>query len=486
MWPALRPGTSTTGYTRAHDAVGNLTDDGEDFEYVYEPFGRLRFVKRTDNQAVVAEYRYNGLGFRVGWHYDVDADGTVEGTADDPWFFFAYDEGWRMVATYRSTDSSPKEQFVHHMAGMAGLGGFGGSSYIDAVILRERDANTAWGSAADGTLEERRYYVQNCRADVVAIVTDTGGMVEWVKYSSYGVPFALPAGDTDSDGDFDATDVAAITGGGGGYDVRKDVELDGDVDAFDILAAAAITGGYQTLGWDTLSSPAVNSRRGYAGYEHAPEFAGVDRHLYHVRHRVYDAELGRWTRRDPLGYVDGMGLYEYVESQPLVKTDALGLHGCSDCGACTETVETFFTAAPWAGYPTVRCSTPQRQAACRRWAKHECTSRVGYQSKACHDACVSAAADCCSRSGCNAPNSARRCMSEAATAMQWCNQRPVRQACFRACMAGVMVPGGACYIPCAVCDAVVDWTTVAACITGCTAVWLPGVPSWLQMPYKRF
>ena len=57
-----------------HDAVGNLIDDGEDYEYVYDPFGRLRFVKRTDNQAVVAEYRCNGLGFRVGWHYDVDAD----------------------------------------------------------------------------------------------------------------------------------------------------------------------------------------------------------------------------------------------------------------------------------------------------------------------------------------------------------------------------------------------------------------------------
>ncbi len=145
-------------YAGTHDAVGNQIDDGEDYEYVYDPFGRLRFVNRTDNQALVAEYRYNGLGFRVGWHYDVDADGTVENTSDDPWFYFAYDEGWRMVATYRSTDSSPKEQFVHHVAG---LGGFGGSSYIDGVILRERDANTAWASAADGTLEERLYYCQN-------------------------------------------------------------------------------------------------------------------------------------------------------------------------------------------------------------------------------------------------------------------------------------------------------------------------------------
>lgn len=30
-------------------------------------------------------------------------------------------------------------------------------------------------------------------------------MVEWLKYSSYGVPFGLPKGDTDSDGDLGST-----------------------------------------------------------------------------------------------------------------------------------------------------------------------------------------------------------------------------------------------------------------------------------------
>jgi len=47
--------------------------------------------------------------------------------------------------------------------------------------------------------------------------------------------------------------------------------------------------------------------------------------MYHVRNRVYDAENGRWTRRDPLGYVDGMGLYEYCRSGPKERLDAMGL-----------------------------------------------------------------------------------------------------------------------------------------------------------------
>jgi len=94
-------------------------------------------------------------------------------------------------------------------------------------MLRDRDADTAWNAASDGTMEERVYYAQNWRHDVSALVTDDGRMIEWIKYSSYGVPWSLPAADTDSDGDFDATDLSAITGT---YDVRKDVNLDGTVD----------------------------------------------------------------------------------------------------------------------------------------------------------------------------------------------------------------------------------------------------------------
>ena len=47
--------------------------------------------------------------------------------------------------------------------------------------------------------------------------------------------------------------------------------------------------------------------------------------MYHYRARAYDPEAGRFLQRDPLGYVDGFGLYEYVLSSPSVLTDPLGL-----------------------------------------------------------------------------------------------------------------------------------------------------------------
>ena len=58
----------------------------------------------------------------------------------------------------------------------------------------------------------------------------------------------------------------------------------------------------------------------YCGYRYDPETA-----LYHVRERMYHPTLGRWLQRDPIGYVDGMSLYEYVGSCPLAEVDPLGL-----------------------------------------------------------------------------------------------------------------------------------------------------------------
>jgi RHS repeat-associated protein len=47
--------------------------------------------------------------------------------------------------------------------------------------------------------------------------------------------------------------------------------------------------------------------------------------LYHVRHRMYHPTLGRWLQRDPLGYVDGLHLYDFAGNAPTVSVDPAGL-----------------------------------------------------------------------------------------------------------------------------------------------------------------
>ena len=284
-------------YTLTYDAAGNMTDDGENYEYVWDAFYRLRKVNDTGDQSLVAEYKYNGLNYRISRHEDTDTDGDVDG--NDKWFHTAYDERWRGVATFRESDSDPKEQLTSHNAGFSG---YGTGSYIDLVALRDKDANTAWTAASDGTLEQRVFYCQNWRADAVAVVAAGGKMLEWVKYSAYGVPFGLPGGDTDSDGDCDATDVTQVQAiiNASGYDIRADVDLDGDVDSTDKTIVTAQFSG-TSLGRRSLSF--LRNRRGWGGLVREV----TDN--WSARNRDYRSELGRWMQRDQLGYVDGISLY---------------------------------------------------------------------------------------------------------------------------------------------------------------------------------
>lgn len=46
--------------------------------------------------------------------------------------------------------------------------------------------------------------------------------------------------------------------------------------------------------------------------------------LYYYRARFYDCVKGRFLQRDPLGYVDGVNLYEYVHGNPINLTDPTG------------------------------------------------------------------------------------------------------------------------------------------------------------------
>ncbi|MHB1865816.1 MAG: RHS repeat-associated core domain-containing protein, partial [Candidatus Saccharimonadales bacterium] len=69
---------------------------------------------------------------------------------------------------------------------------------------------------------------------------------------------------------------------------------------------------------DTQSSYGVNEII-YCGYRFDPESE-----LYYVRNRSYNAVLGRWLQRDPIGYAGGVNLYEYVGGRAVVLPDPDG------------------------------------------------------------------------------------------------------------------------------------------------------------------
>ena len=174
-WDNQSPGGNVTP---VYDAAGNMTDAKRDWRYEYDAWYRLVRVRAQNGSGgdIVAEFKYNGLGHRISARYP-------SGGETAPWFHFAYDERWRMVAMYEDDAATdvPTEQFWHHNAGPSG---FGGSSYIDDVVLRDR----ATGAEGEGILDERVYYLQNWHHDVVALVDTSGAIVERANYDGYGMP----------------------------------------------------------------------------------------------------------------------------------------------------------------------------------------------------------------------------------------------------------------------------------------------------------
>jgi RHS repeat-associated protein len=135
--------------------------------------------------------------------------------------------------------------------------------YDNARIIEERDgsnnvqATYTYGNYIDEVLTkdagvDRYFYHQNTLWSVHALTDPTGAVVERYTYDAYGTITVL----------------------------------------------------------DPLFLPLTSSPLAYftfTGREYDAETG-----LYHYRARTYGPGLGRFYSRDPLGYVDGMNLYEYV------------------------------------------------------------------------------------------------------------------------------------------------------------------------------
>lgn len=182
------------------------------------------------------------------------------------------------------------------------------------------------GTEEAPSLEQRHYYCQNWRADVVAIISNDGKQMEQMRYSAYGTPYAIPYPDNNQDGFVDYFDVNPYVNAvndhmsSGTYDVRHDANLDGTISFLDVSHFNGeynkLTGG--TYGRDVQS--AYGHEPGYAGYWRVDQAQ-----LSHVRNRWCDTGTGTWLSKDPAGYVDEGSLFAYVASQPLPHLDPLGL-----------------------------------------------------------------------------------------------------------------------------------------------------------------
>jgi len=265
-----------------YDAAGNMTggpkpgDEGEsggtEHTYVYDAWNRL--VKVTDaSDDTLVEYQYDGLHRRICKIVPDDAANPTEWTRTDYYYTFDWqvfeervDTQSTLTAARTTPSTTVRYQYVWD------------PRYIDAPICRDSDTSDGSGGDPNGKCtdsdDEHLYYSQDANYHVTALVDGSDGdVVERYMYDPYGRVTFL--------------------------DADWSLQENGDVDGIASNYANAIL---------------------YCGYRYDTETG-----LYHVRHRMYHPTLGRWMTRDPIGYADGMNLYEYVGSGPNGMVDAMGL-----------------------------------------------------------------------------------------------------------------------------------------------------------------
>ena len=270
-WFDQSDSTIALDQTRTHNGVNEVTGIGETVGRVWvspthDRAGNMQIIPRSSDPRESYTATYDA------WHRLVkveqsDGDDGLETVAE-----YAYDgRNYRIVKrTYTAGELDTTRHFYYS---------------AQWQVLEERiDASEAavcqyvWGrryiddlvlrdrdTTSDGTLDERFYALQDANWNVIAISNPDCQIQERYAYDAYGA--------------------LAVHNG-----------------AFTPIPASAYAWPYT-----------------YTGRRFDEETG-----LMHYRSRMYHAELGRFTGRDPIAYKGGHNLYDYVRSRPLIAIDPSG------------------------------------------------------------------------------------------------------------------------------------------------------------------
>ena len=300
--------TSIGGVSVHYDANGNLSRDEDDFEYTYDHENRLIGVSYEGaGSTQVAAFEYDALGRMISsqLRFDTDADGQTETLK-------YYYDGQNAIAEYDPSDNLSR-RYVH------------GGTYIDErAVLIEGESDEA----------DTFYYLLQELYTVAGLIARNGTVVEANVYDGYGpvATWGYRRFDFDRNTVINMTDITRAQNGMNGSAVEtgdpgSDADLDGDTDIDDLYAVYATYN--QTGNIDVHVSSVGNpfhftGRRLHYLDDLTQAGANDNRQVQYNRARHYDPGHGRWLQREPFGYVDGMNLYEYLRSNPLLWTDPTG------------------------------------------------------------------------------------------------------------------------------------------------------------------
>lgn len=235
--------------------------------------------RKKDTNDYAYEYDYANRVVRI--YKDINSNRQFD-TGDTEYAQYEYDAFGRRIKThdiigsdtryyYYSSDQQVLAEYDNCTSAANLIQWFVYGNYIDEVVAR----NTATPAA------NMQYYVQNLQYSVTALRDSNGNMLEQYDYDAYGRVRVY----TDSDND------------GNWFNDSDDT----------IYTFSQADNPYLFTGrrLDIINNGSLT--------------------IYYYRARHYDPSTGRFLQYDPLGYADGMNLYEYVLSNPLNYVDPFGL-----------------------------------------------------------------------------------------------------------------------------------------------------------------
>jgi RHS repeat-associated protein len=291
-------------YTR--DSLGRMTQKMETiggviatYDYTYDLAGRLTEVRKTG--ALVESYAYGANGNRTS--------ATVGGVMRNG----VYDAQDRLTqygsATYTytangelTTKSSGAQTTTYSYDALGNL-----------IIVRLPDGaqidylvdgrNRRLGKKVNGAMVQGFLYAGDLRP-IAELDSSNNVMSRFIYTESNNVP-------------------AYIVKGGATY--RLVTDHLGSVRLVVDTSTGAIV---QRIDYDAWGNIATDTNPGFQPFGFAGGLYDTDTKLVRFGARDYDAETGRWTAKDPIGFDGGdTNLYAYVFNDPVNDTDADGLQG---------------------------------------------------------------------------------------------------------------------------------------------------------------
>ncbi|AQT68252.1 Cell wall-associated polypeptide CWBP200 [Anaerohalosphaera lusitana] len=270
-------------FNQTYDDRGNLEYDGE-LTYSYDHHNRMTEVQ--ESTSVLISFDYDALGRRI-----LKTD-EVEG----PTTLYYYDTMGRVLAQYTdivgTSDYELDRTFVYG----------NGINDVLAMFLPEDElddnANDDFLSFVDTWLADPNSADWNASWD-----SNADNIIDFADFCYYASDFDTPS-IVETDYYYLKDALGSVVGLIGGKFGRTEER--------------------EFYNYDIYGQPSETSTAGnpymFAGMRYDAELG-----TYHTLHRTYSPQQGRWFQPDPIGYADGMNLYEYVTGNPTTFIDPWGL-----------------------------------------------------------------------------------------------------------------------------------------------------------------